>query len=268
MFQELRSASIQPLSLFCHLKLKSEFSWPALSLSSLERLCSQGAIPPCTTPQTPGEGSGREGGLSSHLWTLDTEDVMGESPTQDHVRSSWIHWPGFFIKNVGYYLFSGPGPRVIFRTGDSLLNVAWGCSWSPGRVPWRLAGISLLPSSCCWVEADISFSSGDPGGWRLFSVIINAQFLPWHTTCSAGLPALVFPRVIVFPMILPKHREKTTILGNVRSPFLPHKSARGFKSEELSLLTLFFFSRQLVTTIGWYIASKDEDQTVDFLVDT
>lgn len=36
-------------------------------------------------------GIWQEGGLSSHLWALDNEDVMRESPTQDHVREECLN---------------------------------------------------------------------------------------------------------------------------------------------------------------------------------
>ena len=68
-------------------------------------------------------------------------------------------------------------------------------------------------------------------------------------------------------MILPKHSEETTSLGNVRSPSLTLPITLRVRDLSIFPNYLVLFFKELVHAIGWYIVSKDEDQSLDFLVD-
>ena len=72
---------------------------------------------------------------------------------------------------------------------------------------------------------------------------------------------------MVFLMILPKHSEETTSLGNVRSPSLTLPITLRVRDLSIFPNYLVLFFKELVHAIGWYIVSKDEDQSLDFLVD-
>lgn len=127
------------------------------------------------------------------------------------------------------------------------------CSKSPGKSSLKTCrNQHACPQAAAQFKPTSASSSGGP--LRVASLLCHNQctsFLPTHHRNKYELQ--YFPSVIVLLIILPKHSKKTTSLGNVTNPFLTLPVSLRVGDLSISLITLFFVSKNyLIQLVGMF----------------